>query len=188
MLVLSNDEMARLLTMQDCMAALEPMYRDYVNSRTLLSPRFDNIMPNSHEGGYYAFKHMGGGWPAQGVQAQPQRHLPDPRLRRLVGADLWPPAGRPHERLLHDVLGQVEVVDPEDPRECRHHLARLAPEQMVHERVDVGSCHLRIAHPRVLQRYIFAIGRTSTCPPFSKIGQPFAMSVASFRSVAVTIR
>ena len=69
MLVLSNDEIARLLTMQDCMAALEPMYRDYVNSRTLLSPRFDNIMPTSHEGGYYAFKHMGGGWPAQGVQA-----------------------------------------------------------------------------------------------------------------------
>jgi ornithine cyclodeaminase/alanine dehydrogenase-like protein (mu-crystallin family) len=69
MLVLSNNEIARLLTMQDCMAALEPMYRDYVNSRTLLSPRFDNIMPTSHEGGYYAFKHMGGGWPAQGVHA-----------------------------------------------------------------------------------------------------------------------
>jgi ornithine cyclodeaminase/alanine dehydrogenase-like protein (mu-crystallin family) len=69
MLVLSNEEIARLLTMQDCMAALEPMYRDYVNSRTLLSPRFDNIMPTSHEGGYYAFKHMGGGWPAQGIQA-----------------------------------------------------------------------------------------------------------------------
>lgn len=69
MLVLTNDEIARLLTMQDCMAALEPMYRDYAGSRALLSPRFDNIMPNSREGGYYAFKHMGGGWPAQGVQA-----------------------------------------------------------------------------------------------------------------------
>jgi len=69
MLVLSNDEIARLLTMQDCMAALEPMYRDYTNSRALLSPRVDNIMPTAHEGGYYAFKHMGGGWPAQRVQA-----------------------------------------------------------------------------------------------------------------------
>ncbi len=69
MLVLSNDEIARLLTMQECMAALEPMYRDYTNSLALLSPRFDNIMPTSHEGGYYAFKHMGGGWPAQGIQA-----------------------------------------------------------------------------------------------------------------------
>src|SRR5262245_20951718 len=69
MLVLNNEEVARLLTMQDCMAALEPMYRDYVESRALLSPRFDNIMPAPHEGAYYAFKHMGGGWPAQGVQA-----------------------------------------------------------------------------------------------------------------------
>jgi len=69
MLVLSNDEISRLLTMQDCMAALEPMYRDYANSRALLSPRFDNISPTSHAGGYYAFKHMGGAWPAQGVQA-----------------------------------------------------------------------------------------------------------------------
>jgi alanine dehydrogenase len=69
MLVLSNEEIARLLTMQDCMAALEPMYRDYVNARALISPRVDNIMPNAHEGGYYAFKQMSGGWPAQGVQA-----------------------------------------------------------------------------------------------------------------------
>jgi len=68
-LVLSNDDIARLLTMEDCMAALEPMYRDYVDSRALLSPRVDNIIPNAHEGGYYAFKHMGGGWPAQGIQA-----------------------------------------------------------------------------------------------------------------------
>jgi ornithine cyclodeaminase/alanine dehydrogenase-like protein (mu-crystallin family) len=69
MLVLSNEDIARLLTMQDCMAALEPMYRDYVDARALISPRLDNIMPTSHEGGYYAFKQMCGGWPAQGVQA-----------------------------------------------------------------------------------------------------------------------
>ncbi|HSF22259.1 MAG TPA: hypothetical protein VLA81_09465, partial [Burkholderiales bacterium] len=69
MLVLSNDDIARLLNMEDCMAALEPMYRDYVESRALLSPRVDNIIPNSHESGYYAFKHMGGGWPAQSIQA-----------------------------------------------------------------------------------------------------------------------
>jgi alanine dehydrogenase len=69
MLVLSNEEIARLLTIEDCMAALEPMYRDYLDARALLSPRLDNIMPTSHEGGYYAFKQMCGGWPAQGVQA-----------------------------------------------------------------------------------------------------------------------
>jgi ornithine cyclodeaminase/alanine dehydrogenase-like protein (mu-crystallin family) len=68
-LILSNEEISRLLTMQDVMAALEPMYRDHLESRALLSPRFDNMMPTALEGGYYAFKHMGGGWPAQGIQA-----------------------------------------------------------------------------------------------------------------------
>jgi alanine dehydrogenase len=70
MLVLSNDEVARLLSIEECMAALEPMYRDYAAQRALLSPRVDNIAPTRHAGGgYYAFKHMGGTWPAQGIQA-----------------------------------------------------------------------------------------------------------------------
>ena len=69
MLVLSNEEIARLLTMEECMAALEPMYRDYANGAALLSPRVDNIAPTSHPGGYYGFKHMGGTWPAQKIQA-----------------------------------------------------------------------------------------------------------------------
>jgi ornithine cyclodeaminase/alanine dehydrogenase-like protein (mu-crystallin family) len=69
MLVLSNEEIARLLTIEDCMAALEPMYRDYAKGQALRSPRVDNIAPSPHPGGYYAFKHMGGTWPAQGIQA-----------------------------------------------------------------------------------------------------------------------
>lgn len=69
MLVLSNDEVARLLSMEECMAALEPMYRDYATDRALMSPRVDNIAPASHPGGYYAFKHMGGTWPARQIQA-----------------------------------------------------------------------------------------------------------------------
>src|SRR5262245_16434057 len=69
MLVLSNDEIARLLSIEDCMAALEAMYRDVAQERVLFSPRVDNIAPNPHPGGYYAFKHMGGTWPAQNVQA-----------------------------------------------------------------------------------------------------------------------
>src|SRR6185503_9714650 len=51
------------------MAALEPMYRDLAEERALMSPRVDNIAPTSHPGGYYAFKHRGGTWPAQGIQA-----------------------------------------------------------------------------------------------------------------------
>ncbi|MGB5079273.1 MAG: ornithine cyclodeaminase family protein [Burkholderiales bacterium] len=69
MLVLNNEEVGRLLSMEECMAALEPMYRDFAGGAALLSPRVDNIAPNAHPGGYYAFKHMGGTWPAQGVQA-----------------------------------------------------------------------------------------------------------------------
>jgi len=69
MLVLTNDEVARLLSIEDCMAALEPMYRDYANGQALLSPRVDNIAPATHPGGYYGFKHMGGTWPARSIQA-----------------------------------------------------------------------------------------------------------------------
>jgi ornithine cyclodeaminase/alanine dehydrogenase-like protein (mu-crystallin family) len=68
-LILSNDEVARLLTIEECMAALEPMYRDYANGQALLSPRVDNIAPATHPGGYYGFKHMGGTWPARSIQA-----------------------------------------------------------------------------------------------------------------------
>jgi ornithine cyclodeaminase/alanine dehydrogenase-like protein (mu-crystallin family) len=69
LLVLSNDEVARLLGIEECMAALEPMYRDYANGQALLSPRVDNIAPATHPGGYYGFKHMGGTWPARSIQA-----------------------------------------------------------------------------------------------------------------------
>ena len=69
MLVLSNEDIAQLLSIEECMAALEPMYRDYAKGKALRSPRTDNIAPSPHPGGYYAFKHMGGTWPAQGIQA-----------------------------------------------------------------------------------------------------------------------
>jgi alanine dehydrogenase len=68
-LVLSNEEVGRLLTMRDCMAALEAMYRDQAQGRALLSPRVDNLAPSSHPHAYYAFKQMGGIWPAQKVTA-----------------------------------------------------------------------------------------------------------------------
>ena len=69
MLILSNEEIAQLLTVEECMAALEPMYRDVAEERVLFSPRVDNIAPNAHPEGYYAFKHMGGTWPREKVQA-----------------------------------------------------------------------------------------------------------------------
>ena len=69
MLVLSNNDIERLLSVQDCMDAMAPMYRDYAEGKALLSPRVDNLAPTSLPGAYYAFKHMGGTWPAKGVQA-----------------------------------------------------------------------------------------------------------------------
>src|SRR5947207_9374863 len=69
MLVLSNKEIERLLSIDECMDALEPMYRDVAEERVLFSPRVDNIAPNSHPEGYYAFKHMGGTWPREKIQA-----------------------------------------------------------------------------------------------------------------------
>src|SRR5256885_16119307 len=69
MLVLSNAEVAPPLSIEECMSALEPMYRDVAEERVLFSPRVDNIVPNPHPEAYYAFKHMGGTWPAQGIQA-----------------------------------------------------------------------------------------------------------------------
>ena len=69
MRVLGNEDIERLLPMADCIAALEPMYADYAQGKALLSPRVDNMAPTDHEGAYYAFKHMGGTWPAQNIQA-----------------------------------------------------------------------------------------------------------------------
>jgi len=69
MRVLGNDDVERLLPMRDCIEALEPMYADFASGRALLSPRVDNMAPTVHEGAYYAFKHMGGTWPAREVHA-----------------------------------------------------------------------------------------------------------------------
>ncbi|MCL4489928.1 MAG: ornithine cyclodeaminase family protein [Chloroflexi bacterium] len=69
MLVLSNEEIEKLITMKECMAALEEMYRDVAEARVLTMPRVDNIVPCSHEEAYYAFKHMGGIWPRRHIMA-----------------------------------------------------------------------------------------------------------------------
>ena len=69
MLLLTNEEIDQLLTMPECIETLERMYEDYARGRALLLQRVDNIAPNSYPEGYYAFKHMGGIWPAAGIQA-----------------------------------------------------------------------------------------------------------------------
>jgi ornithine cyclodeaminase/alanine dehydrogenase-like protein (mu-crystallin family) len=69
MRVLSNDDVERLLTMPECIAVLEEMYRDYAAAQALHVPRLDNLSPSTEPGAYYAFKQMGGAWPCKRVQA-----------------------------------------------------------------------------------------------------------------------
>ena len=69
MLLLTNEDVNQLLTMPECIESLEQMYHDFAHGKALLSRRVDNISPNSFPDAYYAFKHMGGTWPAVGVQA-----------------------------------------------------------------------------------------------------------------------
>lgn len=69
MLVLSNEEIEKLITMEECIASLEEMYRDLAEGKALNSPRIDNLAPCSYQGAYYGFKHMGGTWPRRGIQA-----------------------------------------------------------------------------------------------------------------------
>lgn len=69
MIVLNNQEIASLLTMPDCMAALEAAYRAIAEDRALNSPRVDGLIPHAHRPEtVYAFKQMGGVI-AGGVQA-----------------------------------------------------------------------------------------------------------------------
>lgn len=62
MLILTNEEIEKMLNMEECMDILEEMYRDLADEKALEVLRVDNIVPCSYEDGYYAFKHMGGGW------------------------------------------------------------------------------------------------------------------------------
>lgn len=69
MRVLSNEDVGKILTMKECMTVLEEMYNDLGRGRALFLPRVDNILPCSHDSAYYAFKHMGGGWPRRRIMA-----------------------------------------------------------------------------------------------------------------------
>ncbi len=69
MLIFSNDDVGKILSMKDCMAVLEDLYRDLGKGQALFMPRVDNIMPCGHSNAYYAFKHMGGGWPRRKIMA-----------------------------------------------------------------------------------------------------------------------
>jgi|WetSurSiteA1Bulk_404760.scaffolds.fasta_scaffold858842_1 hypothetical protein len=53
MLVLTNQEIEKILKMDECMAILEDMYRDLGNGKALFMPRVDNILPSDYADAYY---------------------------------------------------------------------------------------------------------------------------------------
>jgi ornithine cyclodeaminase/alanine dehydrogenase-like protein (mu-crystallin family) len=61
MLILSNDEIESLLTMDDAMRLLEKAYRAQAAGKATYRPRADLYVPSPAEGGVYAFKSMDGG-------------------------------------------------------------------------------------------------------------------------------
>lgn len=68
-LILSNDDVERLLTIEDCIEALDEGYREIGEGRAGNRTRSDIITPTIHEGGLYALKSMDGVIPKQKVAA-----------------------------------------------------------------------------------------------------------------------
>ena len=64
------------------------------------------------------------------VEGTVLRRRHQPRRRVLWNAAYLPDLQRATERLLHDVLGQGEIVNAEDSGECRHKAPRLAPKEV----------------------------------------------------------
>jgi ornithine cyclodeaminase/alanine dehydrogenase-like protein (mu-crystallin family) len=68
-LILSNDEVSRVLTVPDCIAILEDAYRELHAGRAVTRRRSDCLVPAGRDGAVYGFKTMDGVVPAQGVSA-----------------------------------------------------------------------------------------------------------------------
>ena len=69
MLVLSNEEIEKVLTMEACLTALEEAYQELAEGTAVNSPRADILVPTADTEAYYAFKSMAGVVPKAGVAA-----------------------------------------------------------------------------------------------------------------------
>ena len=67
-LLLSNDDVERVLTVESCLEALEVAFRDLAEGRAVNRPRSHSYTPLG-EGHHYLFKSMDGGIPRWGVHA-----------------------------------------------------------------------------------------------------------------------
>lgn len=69
MLILSNEDVERVLTMPMTLEALRDAYRDLGNAVAVNRPRSDTLVPGSRPGSMYALKSMDGIVPREGVAA-----------------------------------------------------------------------------------------------------------------------
>jgi ornithine cyclodeaminase/alanine dehydrogenase-like protein (mu-crystallin family) len=65
--IFSNDDVERLLTMEDCLAAMEEGYGEIGAGRAAFRTSSNIVTPTVHEGGVYALKSMDGVIPSMGV-------------------------------------------------------------------------------------------------------------------------
>lgn len=65
--IFSNDDVERLLTMEDCLAAMEEGYTEIGAGRAAFRTSSNIVTPTVHEGGVYALKSMDGVVPSMGV-------------------------------------------------------------------------------------------------------------------------
>jgi ornithine cyclodeaminase/alanine dehydrogenase-like protein (mu-crystallin family) len=68
-ILLTNEDVEPLLTMPECIAAIEAAFRDLGNRDAVDIPRQDAVVPNAREGAVHDLKTMSGSWPAAGMAA-----------------------------------------------------------------------------------------------------------------------
>jgi alanine dehydrogenase len=68
-ILLTNEDVEPLLTMPECILAIEAAFRDLGNQDAVDIPRQDAIVPNARAGAVHDLKTMSGSWPASGIAA-----------------------------------------------------------------------------------------------------------------------
>jgi len=75
-------------------------------------------------------------FPVEDIQRFVPRHAKQPAGRVVGNAPVLPLGKGLGERVLHDVLRQVEIIRSEDPGQDSDQLPRLVPEEVVDKLMD----------------------------------------------------
>lgn len=68
-MILSNDDVASLLSMPECISVLRQLYRDLGTGQALNAYRSENLSPCGKKDAHFLFKQMGGSWLSHGIHA-----------------------------------------------------------------------------------------------------------------------